>query len=275
MASATDQIRNVVVAAVPGQVGLQLVTLYSHTLKRRADLTLYLPSVEERRRIPLLILMHGVYGSHWNWWLLGDAPAIAAEMLAAREIGPFAIAMPSDGLWGDGSGYVMHRDCDAENWIMRDVPDAVHAVNESVQTGRLYLAGQSMGGYGALRLGVKYASRVAGVSAHSPVTKLEELAQYVHEPLKDYLHSGKRDTEILYWIRRNRSQLPPIRFDCGTEDALLAGNRALHKALNHEKATHLYEEHPGGHDWEYWQRQVRDTFRFVSGIMYPSSRARS
>ena len=267
--SKADRIRNVVVAAVPDAAGLQLVTLYSPALKRRADITLYLPKADRGTSLPLLILMHGVYGSHWNWWLLGNAPAIAAEMLAAREIGPFAIAMPSDGLWGDGSGYVTHRDCNAESWIMRDVPQAVATACEAVESDRIYLAGQSMGGYGALRLGAKHASRVAAISAHSPVTSLEELAVHVQEPLKDYLHAGKRDAEILYWIRKNRPQLPPIRFDCGAEDALLAGNRALHQALKREKTPHIYEEHPGGHDWEYWRRHVRDTFRFVSKIMYP------
>jgi len=269
----TNQIRNVVSSEVPGHSGLHLVTLYSPALRRRADFTLFLPPGREPESLPLLVLMHGVFGSHWNWWLLGNAPAIAAEMIAAGVIGPFAIAMPSDGLWGDGSGYVLHSDLDAESWIMNDLPNGVRAVSDSVQAGRLYLAGLSMGGFGALRLGAKHASRVAGISAHSPVTRLEELVAHVQEPLKDYFRAGKRDTDILYWIRRNRSCLPPIRFDCGTEDALLKGNRSLHEALRIGNVPHIYEEHPGGHDWAYWQRQVSVTFRFVSGLMYSKSSA--
>ncbi|MGD0479928.1 MAG: alpha/beta fold hydrolase [Terracidiphilus sp.] len=263
-----NQIRNVVSASVPGQPGVSFVTLYSPALRRRADISLFVPSGMQNQSLPLLILMHGVYGSHWNWALLGNVPGIAAEMMRAGTIGAVAIAMPSDGLWGDGSGYVVHRELNAESWIMDDVPACVQAVLPGVQLERLYLAGQSMGGFGALRLGAKYASRVAGISAHSPVTCLADLMQHVEEPLREYQAAGKRDTEILYWMRRNRAQLPAIRIDCGTEDALLGSNRALHKALLKDRTPHSYEEHPGGHDWAYWQEQVRATFQFVSALAY-------
>ena len=251
-----------------GLPGVSFVTLYSPALRRRADITLFIPPGNENRPLPLLILMHGVYGSHWNWTVLGNVPATAMEMIREGSIGPFAIAMPSDGLWGDGSGYVVHRELDAESWIVDDVPGGVRAVCPELQADRIFLAGQSMGGFGALRLGAKYAARIGGISAHSPVTRLADLMQHVQQPLKEYLAAGKRDTDILYWMRRNRAQLPPIRIDCGTEDALLDGNRAFHEALVKDRISHTYEEHPGGHDWVYWQQHVRATLRFVSRLAH-------
>jgi enterochelin esterase-like enzyme len=264
----TDHIRNVVSAPVPGQPGVTLVTLYSPALRRRADITLFVPPEEQNRALPLLILMHGVYGSHWNWSVLGNVPGTAMEMINDGSIGPFAIAMPSDGLWGDGSGYVIHREFNAESWIIDDVPACVRVLCPELQWERIFLAGQSMGGFGALRLGAKYAARVAGISAHSSVTRLADLTQHVQQPLKEYLSAGKRDTDLLYWMRRHRSQLPPIRIDCGTEDALLDSNRTLHIALLRYRITHSYEEHPGAHDWAYWQQHVRATLRFVSRSAY-------
>lgn len=263
-------IRNPVLSEeLPGHPGVRLLTLHSPALKHRADVTLYLPP--GRHPLPLLILMHGVYGSHWNWWALGNLPGIAREMLATDEIAPFAIAMPSDGLWSDGSGYVAHKHFDAESWILSDVPACVRELVPQIQTDRLFLAGLSMGGFGALRIGAKHASRMAGISAHSPVTSLAVLSQFVQDPIENDLAAGKRDADILYWMRRNRSRLPPIRFDCGTEDSLLDNNRALHAALSRARIPHEYEEHPGGHDWEYWQKHVRTTLRFVSRIASQSS----
>lgn len=253
---------------MPGQPGVTLVTLYSPALRRRADITLFVPPEEQNRALPLLILMHGVYGSHWNWSVLGNVPGTAMEMINDGSIGPFAIAMPSDGLWGDGSGYVIHREFNAESWIIDDVPACVRVLCPELQWERIFLAGQSMGGFGALRLGAKYAARVAGISAHSSVTRLADLTQHVQQPLKEYLSAGKRDTDLLYWMRRHRSQLPPIRIDCGTEDALLDSNRTLHIALLRYRITHSYEEHPGAHDWAYWQQHVRATLRFVSRSAY-------
>jgi putative tributyrin esterase len=260
-------VRNPVLSEeLPGHPGVHLLTLYSPALRHRADVTLYLPPAAADGALPLLVLMHGVYGSHWNWWALGNLPAIAREMFATGEIVPFAVAMPSDGLWSDGSGYVAHKRFDAESWIIDDVPACVCGLFPQIQTGKVYLAGLSMGGFGALRIGAKHAWRVAGISAHSPITGLADLSQFVRDPPIIDLAAGRRDADLLYWMRHNRSRLPPIRFDCGTEDSLLASNRALHAALLRARIPHDYEEHSGGHDWAYWQQYVRSTLRFVSRL---------
>ena len=88
---------------LPGHAGVRLLTLYSRALRRRGDVTLCLPPGSRDRAMPLLLLLHGVRGSHWNWWALGGLPEIAAQMIANGEMEPMAIAMPSDGLWSDGS----------------------------------------------------------------------------------------------------------------------------------------------------------------------------
>jgi enterochelin esterase-like enzyme len=246
--------------------GVRLLTMYSPALKRRADVTVYIPQGYEREPLPLLILLHGVQGSHWNWWTLGNAPQTAQAMMHAGEIRPFAIAMPSDGLWGDGTAYLPLREFNAEQWIAEDVPACLGELFPTVQTERFYLAGQSMGGYGALRLGMKYADKVKGISAHSAVTRLEDLTPFVGEPIDSYLISGRENTEIAHWAKANRAFLPPIRFDCGRQDSLLESNRRLHATLKEQGILHIYEENDGGHTWEYWQTHVRSTLRFFSTI---------
>jgi enterochelin esterase-like enzyme len=246
--------------------GVRLATVYSPALKGRADMTVYVPEARAGERLPLLVLLHGVDGSHWNWWVMGGVPEIAREMVEAGEIRPFAIAMPSDGLWGEGSGYVPHREFDAEAWIAEDVPGFIGEFMPGIDTDRFYIAGLSMGGFGALRLGMKYAAKVKGISAHSSVTSIEDLARFVSEPLEEYRASGAENVSILHWARVNRATLPPLRFDCGRDDSLLEENRALHAALLAEGVPHSYEEYDGGHTWDYWQVHVRRTLRFVSEI---------
>ncbi|MGC2620236.1 MAG: alpha/beta fold hydrolase [Acidobacteriaceae bacterium] len=246
--------------------GVRLLTMYSPALQGRADVSVFLPQGHENDPLPLLILLHGVYGSHWNWSVSGKIPETAGAMLAAGTIRPFAIAMPSDGLWGDGTGYVPHRDFDAEAWIVDNLPACLTELLPNVQTERFYLGGLSMGGFGALRLGMKYPDRVKAIAAHSAVTTLEDLAGFVVEPLEAYRFSGRKNTEILHWAKTNRAQLPPIRFDCGRDDSLLEANRELHSNLLELKIPHVYEEHDGGHTWEYWQTHVRSTLAFASAI---------
>jgi len=89
-----------------------------------------------------------------------------------------------------------------------------------------------MGGYGALRLGMKYASQVQGISAHSSITKVEQLSQFIPFPAQVFQYAGDVDTDPAALGAVNHDTLPPIRFDCGTGDSLIDANRALHKALN-------------------------------------------
>lgn len=257
--------RNANLSEQVNAAGVRFATLYSPALRRRADLTLFVPEVAVDD-LPLLILLHGVYGSHWNWWAFGRVPETAGAMIRSRAIRPLVIAMPSDGLWGDGSGYLAHCGFDAEAWIVEDLPRFVGEVLPQVRTDRFYLAGLSMGGYGALRLGTKYAAKVKGISSHSAVTQIRDLGAFVQEPIGQYLAGGETNADILHWVRKHRAIIPPLRFDCGREDSLLEGNRSLHHALENEGISHAYEEYDGGHTWEYWQMHVRSTLQFVSEI---------
>jgi enterochelin esterase-like enzyme len=149
---------------------------------------------------------------------------------------------------------------------MEDVPEAVKSVLPNVDPTRLYLAGLSMGGYGAIRLGMKYADRIAGISAHSSITRIEQLQDHVQEPISEFLYSGAENVDIMHWTRQNRGRLPPLRFDCGQQDSLLQGNRALHEALLETGIEHEYEEFEGGHTWEYWRTHLLRTLRFIAKL---------
>lgn len=248
--------------------GLRFVTVKSPALGRRGDLAVWAPAPDAARApLPVVILLHGVYGSHWSWALRGGAHLTAARLIESGEIPPLALAMPSDGLWGDGSGYVPHADADYERWIVDDVPLAAALADDRMaDPPALFIGGLSMGGFGALRLGAKYAGRFAGIAAHSAVTTVARLSESVEEPLDGLPGFGAADGTALHWLETNAGRLPPLRFDCGTDDHLLPGNRALHQALEARGIPHTYEEFAGGHDWPYWKLHVADTLRFFGGI---------
>jgi putative tributyrin esterase len=240
--------------------GLRHVTVKSASLKGRGDITLWVPSGVTP--VGMVLLLHGVYGSHWAWALKGGAHRTADRLVASGEIPPFVLAMPSDGLWGDGSGYWKHPAQDFERWMVEDVPAAVlRAVPALSETSPRYITGLSMGGYGALRLACRYPDRFAAASGHSSITRFEQLALFVEEPLGAYgLGEGARD--VLDVALANRDQLPRLRFDCGTEDLLIEANRELHQGLERAGIAHEYEEFPGGHEWPYWEKHLAETLRF-------------
>ena len=245
--------------------GLRIVTVKSPALKRRGDLSLFVPQPCPES-VPLVILLHGVYGSHWSWSLGGGAHLTAQRLIDAGQIKPMVLAMPSDGLWGDGSGYLPHQQADYERWIIEDVPAAVAEIVPNVsKTSPRFIAGLSMGGFGALRIGGKHAEKFAGISAHSAITDFEQMGQFVEEPLPAF-QANSSDYSAADAIISNWTSLPPLRFDCGTEDPLLEANRELHDALNTSNVPHTYEEFSGGHEWPYWEEHIADSLRFFDQI---------
>jgi len=245
--------------------GLRWVTVKSPALRHRADLTLFVPShAKSESNVPVVLLLHGVYGSHWAWALKGGAHRTAARLIESHQIPPMVLAMPSDGLWGDGSGYLPHRDRDFERWIVEDVPAAAReAVWTVTEQSPLFINGLSMGGFGALRLAGKYPDRFAGAGGHSSMTHFDQFTMFVEEPLESYA-CPPGDRSVLETLLKNRARLPPLRFDCGTEDQLIEFNRELSRELRRAGIAHTYEEFPGGHSWPYWETHLEDMLRFFA-----------
>lgn len=242
---------------------LRFITVKSKHLKGRGDICVFVPPLKDLSNVPLVILLHGVFGSAWSWSQQGGVHLSAWELMKKGEIEPMVIAMPSDGIWGDGSGYVPHKEKNFEQWIADDVPEAVQQLIPMVgEQSPLCIGGLSMGGFGALRLGLKYADKFQAISAHSSITQVDQMALFVEENLKEYTQKDTREHSVLGVLERHKNKLPKIRFDCGTEDSLLEHNRTLHKAMESKNIPHTYQEFPGGHTWTYWQKHVIDTLRF-------------
>jgi putative tributyrin esterase len=247
--------------------GLRWITVKSGALKHRVDLTLFVPRVAgAKTNLPVVILLHGVYGSHWAWALKGGAHRTAARLIETREIPPMVLAMPSDGLWGDGSGYLTHRSADFERWIVEEVPAAVREAVPGVDKGSpLFINGLSMGGFGALRLAAKYPQKFRGAGGHSSITHFDQFKLFVEEPLELY-DCPKEEQSVYECLLRNRGRLPALRFDCGSEDQLIEFNRELTRELKQAGIAHIYEEFPGGHSWPYWEMHLAEMLKFFSDL---------
>src|SRR5580658_2314095 len=106
--------------------GVRFVTAYSPALGGRTDISVFVtPGVESLPQAPVVLLLHGVFGSHWAWFFKGGAHRTAQELAAAGRTRPMLLVAPSDGLHRDGSGYLRHSGADYEAWIVRDVFDVV------------------------------------------------------------------------------------------------------------------------------------------------------
>jgi enterochelin esterase-like enzyme len=249
--------------------GLRCITVKSKALRRRADITLYIPSqIHFDSPLDVVILLHGVYGSHWAWTMKGGAHKTASRLIKQGKMRPMVLVMPSDGLYGDGSGYLKHQNEDYEKWITDDVISVVKELVDGVtEKSKVFITGLSMGGYGALRLGAKYPTIFKSFSGHSSITEFSQMAMFL-ERKDDHELANRVLTQesVLDCIISNKEGLPYFKFDCGSEDLLIDFNRKLHNELIENNIPHSYSEYPGGHQWEYWKKHIEDSLLFFNGL---------
>lgn len=246
---------------------LRFITVKSKALQRRADISVYIPpSQKPDVALDVVILLHGVYGSHWAWAMNGGVHKSAHRLIEQGNMRPMVLVMPSDGLHGDGSGYLKHQQVDYEKWIVEDVvavvKEQVTCVNEK---SNFFITGLSMGGYGALRLGAKYPEVFRSFSGLSSITDFSQLALFLEPGEYDRLSKVVLIHEnVLDCILENKERLPHFRFDCGREDLLIEFNRKLHHSLSERNIPHTYAEHDGAHQWIYWQTHIEESLLFFN-----------
>ena len=254
---------------------LTYVTVKSSNLKGRGDCTFFIPPQisPAAESIPVVVLLHGVYGSHWAWTYNINVHHIASKLIEEGKIGPMVLVMPSDGLFADGSGYFNHGKQDFEKWIVKDVAAMILEVLKiDAKKMKLFLTGLSMGGYGALRLMAKYPKLFHAASGLSSITNLKDLLPFLAKDEQRYYSNKFKAEEVFDYLKKNRKKLPPFRFDCGTDDPLIKSNRLLHAKLVKEGIPHVYEEYSGGHSNDYWNQNIDKTLIFFDRILKESEK---
>jgi len=76
----------------------------------------------------------------------------------------------------------------------------------------------------------------------------------------EVLTNGEDDLVAL--LSASQHEVPPLHFDCGSDDPLIGANRNLYQRLDAAGIRHQYCEHRGSHTWEYWREHLADTLRF-------------
>lgn len=201
------------------------VELQSRALGRVTTCTAFVPD-EATPPFAVLYQLHGMSDDHRAW-------LYKSTLLRQVEGLPLLVVMPS----GDNGDWVGAW----ERLVVEDVAAYVQTVWR-VRQGKAAIGGLSMGGYGAIRLGLKYPERFASVFAHS---------SRLHASGDEY------DVELLA-EKIDRAALPVLGFDCGVDDHLIAGNRRFAERLGALGLPHHYREHAGGHTWDYWDAHVGD-----------------
>ena len=210
------------------------VQFYSGGLDRTLSYTAFVPDVGTAP-FPVLYQLHGRSDDHRAWLQRSNLVRYAADL-------PLLIVMPA----AENSFYLGGF----ERLMIDELP--AHVARTFHASDRAAIGGLSMGGYGAIRLGLKYPERYRSIFAHSSrLPARAELASL------DWARGFDLDDLDVDSLAARAKNLPDLAFDCGTEDHLLADSRRFHARLESLGLSHRYDEHPGGHTWDYWDRHVQ------------------
>jgi putative tributyrin esterase len=135
-----------------------------------------------------------------------------------------------------------------------------------------FIGGLSMGGYGAIRNGLKYNDnfgRIIALSSALITKSIAGIPEDFKDPVADYkyyrrvfgdlnelLGSDKDPEALIVNLKKENAFIPKIYMACGTEDFLLKENHDYRDFLVSENVEHTYVESPGIHDWNFWNEYI-------------------
>lgn len=125
------------------------------------------------------------------------------------------------------------------------------------------IGGLSMGGYGAMKLGLKHPGLFGSVASHSGALDIAAtLAANPWPELRLIFGETLEPEDDLFALAARPGPKPSLYIDCGSDDFLLEHNRCFHAHLDRLRMAHVYREYPGAHDWDYWDAHVPAALRF-------------
>ena len=223
-------------------------------------------------RYPVLYLLHGFGGHYSDWATRTNLADYAAQY---RMI----VVMPegNNGWYTDSAGAANDK---YESYILKELIPDVQRRYRTIESryGRA-IAGLSMGGYGALKFGLKspetfvFVGSLSGALAAATWTEddLKNLKAIRDSVFSVFgpMGSEARKANDIYEIARGLSAarvggLPYIYLDCGTEDFLVTANQQFAAILREKKIPHEYRELPGEHNWAYWDQQVPEVLQIAA-----------
>jgi S-formylglutathione hydrolase FrmB len=252
--------------------GFQNYKLNSKLTNREMPYRVILPAnynnSNEKTFYPVIYLLHGLTGHFDNWT---DRTKLAEYAKKYNYI----IVTPEggDGWYTDSVSVPADK---YESYIIQElIPEVDKKFRTIADREHRFIAGLSMGGYGAIKFGLKYPEKFALVGSFSGalgIVALPSKATTTFPSIKNVFGEDesptRKNNDIFRVVRESTTEqikaLPFIYFDCGTEDFLFQSNRDFADLLIEKKIKHEFRQLPGRHDWTYWNAQVQQ-FLELSG----------
>lgn len=262
----------------PGTVAANLEQLDSKLMARKIPYFVLLPptyNTEKTSRFAVVYLLHGLSGNYKNW----VEKTKLLEYAAQHKF----IVVTAEGGNGWYTDSVSQPNDKYESYIVQELIPEIDKNYRTIadRRGRA-IAGLSMGGYGAIKFGLKYPDKFVFAASMSGAVNIAswKTSDQIPPPFRQMIVStfGDENNQVkkandLFVIfsempAEKISNLPFFYLDCGTEDelGLLQFNQQLAGILQQRKIPHEFRELPGRHNWDLWGQQIKDVLQISERI---------
>lgn len=217
-----------------------------------------------------LYLLHGLFGRFYNW--IENTNIIE---YAGKHSFLIVCAEGGDNWYSDNAEIENHF---FESYILDElIPFVEGKFKAKRKRDARAIAGLSMGGYGAFKMAFRRPEMFCFAASMSGAFHAAEISESsMHKDWQELLPSiskvfGEDGSKVrnrndLFKLVENFSteqieNLPFFYFDCGLEDSFLPENIRLAQVFQNKRIRHQFEIFSGGHDWNYWDIQIRNILR--------------
>lgn len=246
----------------------------SAVLGRKVAVNVYLPDAySQGARFPVTYLLHGAGGNETEWASNGGIVATLDALINRGQVRPTVAVMPTT---GGGTWWVDGAADRAEAAFMQElIPWVERQYKVATDRGSRSIGGQSMGGYGALRLALKYPDKFCGAMVLSPaVYDPVPPATSASRLTSQFARNGKFDEAL--WKSLNYPALLPTYTQGKARVALwIASGDHDHLGIAAQSANlywKMFQIQPkqvelrivdGDHEWLAFRETFPDALRYV------------
>lgn len=246
----------------------------SPVLRRNTRINVIVPTPKTegepvRKDFRVLYLLHGLHGDADSWLQYSNISRYA-------EDAGIVVVMPSVG----NSFYqdMVHGER-FFTYMTQELPAFIQGLFPvSEKREDTFIAGLSMGGYGAYFLGLRCPELYSAIASFSgaldvgfrvtpvPAGAAGPAPFYAGDCFGDLreIAGSDRDVFALFAQAKKRGLLPRMYLSCGTGDFLYGMNLLSYKTLTEMGAEITYRETPGlAHEWDFWDQEIRYLLKWL------------
>jgi S-formylglutathione hydrolase FrmB len=261
---------------------LNEVNFFSESLGMRATICVILPqrsladalqSQMKGKRKPkyrTLYLLHGYSDDHTAWQRWTSIERYVEGMNLAVVMPSVHLSFYTDMAHGPNYWQLISEELPA---IVRDMYPLSDKRSDN------FVAGLSMGGYGAFKLALMHPERYAAAASLSGALDIREVVRANEDPDNVAWLAGMRDVfgdlrkvpgsmHDLFKLAEKAAgspQKPRLYICCGTEDSLHPDNIRFRDHIKTLPFDMTYKEGPGEHNWAYWDRMIQKVLAWLPG----------